>query len=172
MCRVLLCTVIASRIFYSLLSFVLFPLSIVPWCRSHSSLSPFFPSLSLSTILSLSSDDAVRLLPSQLSFLLYPYRLSSLYRPMMPSAFFPHNFLSFSIPIDYPLSIVPWCRPPSSLTTFFPSLSLSLTHRPGGLGHVDTDFTGSGVRAAVEIIRRIMFNPAAGAWALVCSVAR
>ena len=32
-------------------------------------------------------------------------------------------------------------------------------YRPGGLGHVDTDFTGSGVRAAVQIIRQIICEP-------------
>lgn len=31
-------------------------------------------------------------------------------------------------------------------------------HRPGGLGQIDTDFTGSGVRAAAAIIRNILYD--------------
>ena len=34
-------------------------------------------------------------------------------------------------------------------------LDLGSAHRPGGLGAVGSDYTGSGVRAAVEIIERI-----------------
>ena len=32
-------------------------------------------------------------------------------------------------------------------------LDLASAHRPGGLGHVGSDFTGSGVRAAVELLK-------------------
>jgi leucyl aminopeptidase len=35
-------------------------------------------------------------------------------------------------------------------------LDLSSAHRPGGLGHVGSDFTGAGVRFAVHMIRKML----------------
>jgi leucyl aminopeptidase len=37
-------------------------------------------------------------------------------------------------------------------------LDLGSAYRPGGLGHVGSDYTGSGVRAATAIIKKILFS--------------
>lgn len=41
-------------------------------------------------------------------------------------------------------------------TSLWVHLDLGSAHRPGGLGHVGTDFTGSGVRASLQIIKDII----------------
>eukprot|EP01036_Dinobryon_divergens_P030007 gene30007-39192_t len=35
-------------------------------------------------------------------------------------------------------------------------LDLASAYRPGGLGHVSSDYTGSGVRLAVEIVQKLL----------------
>ena len=35
-------------------------------------------------------------------------------------------------------------------------LDLASAHRPGGLGHIGSDFTGAGVRAALELLNLVL----------------